>query len=115
MPIEYLKGKIPAEYRDGSVTFKMYEVISNMSEPQRFHFHMKKGFKDGSCSRSPLYKDMDEDDKELIKDGFGATYAGDYTGNSSVIDCISTHLLAENNHEVLLLSRKFMNYIRLPV
>lgn len=58
-------------YKINDEEFKKQLVsFGNLSDTQRFHYHMKDGLKNNSCKKSGLYDTIDNPTKKLIQRGF---------------------------------------------
>lgn len=80
--IEWLNtwvNKVPRSARRGKL--KLFNAYCRLAENQRSHFHMKnglnadqRGIESGTIS---IYRDVPQDDLDILKDGFGTSLAED--------------------------------------
>jgi len=113
VPINYLAEQMPPQELLHSTLGKKYQAFMNFNTHQQHFFHMKTGFKNPSCSGSSLYAPLDNEVKEILGDGFGSKLADVFS--TLEIDDLHTQLHLNNDDELVEITSKINNYMRVPV
>ncbi|RXJ70780.1 hypothetical protein CS022_22400 [Veronia nyctiphanis] len=116
LPVEYLIDNIPQSERITTNTnYVKYSTFKTLTQIQKNHFHMKKGFDDNSCASSGLYNTSDPSFTSIAQ-GFGKKFAEKFLLKQHEYNDIRSKMHQHlGDSEIASIEETFMNFVRLPL